>query len=72
MLIRSEYPATQLFEVFQSKRSNNSMGQFELGLKYIGIKKDISKLGYAGTGRKYGVSGNTIRKWLKSYENLHK
>lgn len=27
--------------------------------------KDINELGYCGTGRKYGVSDNAIRKWLK-------
>ena len=26
---------------------------------------DIDKLGYSGTGRKYGVSDNSIRKWIK-------
>lgn len=26
---------------------------------------DIKNLGYSGTGRKYGVSDNAIRKWLK-------
>ena len=26
---------------------------------------DIQELGYSGTGRKYGVSGNAIKKWLK-------
>jgi len=29
------------------------------------LKADIQSLGYRGTGRKYGVSDNTIRKWLK-------
>jgi very-short-patch-repair endonuclease len=29
------------------------------------ILKDIKELGYKGTGRKYGVSDNTIRKWIK-------
>lgn len=29
------------------------------------LKNDIKELGYSGTGRKYGVSDNTIRKWLK-------
>ena len=28
---------------------------------------EITKLGYCGTGRKYGVSDNAIRKWLKNY-----
>jgi very-short-patch-repair endonuclease len=29
------------------------------------LKEDIEKLGYTGTGRKYGVSDNSIRKWIK-------
>lgn len=28
---------------------------------------DIKNLGYCGTGRKYGVSDNAVRKWLKTY-----
>jgi hypothetical protein len=28
---------------------------------------EIKNFGYCGTGRKYGVSDNTIRKWLKNY-----
>ena len=33
------------------------------------LKQEIKKLGYTGTGRKYGVSDNAVRKWLKVYEN---
>jgi len=29
---------------------------------------DIKSLGYVGTGKKYGVSDNAIRKWKKYYE----
>lgn len=29
---------------------------------------DITNLGYLGTGRKYGVSDNTIRKWITIYK----
>ena len=29
------------------------------------LKEDIKELGYCGTGRKYGVSDNAIRKWIK-------
>ena len=32
---------------------------------YDTLTKDISELGYCGTGRKYGVSDNCIRKWIK-------
>jgi hypothetical protein len=30
--------------------------------------KDVSELGYVGTGKKYGVSDNSIRKWIKQYK----
>ncbi len=29
------------------------------------LKNDIEELGYSGTGRKYNVSDNAIRKWIK-------
>lgn len=29
------------------------------------LKEDISNIGYKAVGRKYGVSDNTIRKWIK-------
>lgn len=32
------------------------------------LKKEIDELGYSATGRRYGVSDNAIRKWIKSYE----
>jgi len=32
------------------------------------LKAEINKLGYSAVGRKYGVSDNAIRKWLKAYE----
>ena len=31
------------------------------------LLEDINKLGYSATGRKYGVSDNAIRKWIKNY-----
>lgn len=30
------------------------------------LQNDVKKLGYTGTGKKYGVSDNTIRYWLKT------
>ncbi len=30
------------------------------------LKKEIAQSGYSATGRKYGVSDNAVRKWLKS------
>jgi hypothetical protein len=36
---------------------------------YKVLKEEAEKLGYSGTGKKYGVSDNAVRKWLKFYEN---
>ncbi|MDA3778898.1 MAG: HNH endonuclease [Bacteroidales bacterium] len=36
---------------------------------YKDLLIEINELGYCGTGRKYGVSDNAIRKWKKFYEN---
>jgi len=36
---------------------------------YEVLKKEIEEMGYEGTGRKYGVSGNAVKKWLKKYES---
>jgi hypothetical protein len=37
--------------------------------EYEQLQNEINELGYCGTGRKYGVSDNAIRKWLKFYKN---
>lgn len=31
------------------------------------LKIDVENFGYSGTGRKYGVTGNCIKKWMKNY-----
>lgn len=36
---------------------------------YIQLISDIEDLGYCGAGRKYNVSDNTIRKWIKKMES---
>lgn len=32
------------------------------------LQREVSEIGYSATGRKYGVSDNSIRKWIKTYE----
>ena len=32
------------------------------------LKQEVKELGYSSVGRKYGVSDNAIRKWIKIYE----
>lgn len=34
------------------------------------LKIEINELGLEGTGRKYGVTGNAIKKWIKTYNKL--
>lgn len=35
---------------------------------YEKLQEEISELGFVGTGKKYNVSDNSIRKWIKMYE----
>lgn len=37
---------------------------------YKQLLDEINELGYSGTGRKYGVSDNAIRRWIKFYEKM--
>ena len=34
---------------------------------YENLIREIEELGYSGTGRKYGVSDNAVKKWVQSY-----
>ncbi len=33
------------------------------------LEKEVSDFGYLAIGKKYGVSDNSIRKWIKQYKN---
>jgi transposase-like protein len=35
---------------------------------YPQLVREVRALGYSGTGRRYGVSDNAVRKWMRSYE----
>ena len=32
------------------------------------LLNEVTEMGYSGTGRKYGVSDNTIKNWITSFE----
>ena len=38
--------------------------------EYQKLINEVENLGFSATGRKYGVSDNAIRKWIKTYEKL--
>jgi hypothetical protein len=40
--------------------------------EYDILLKEIEDLGYCGTARKYGVSDNAIRKWIRIYQKYGK
>lgn len=55
----------------KAKKCNNCDSYKQRKVKrpsYNQLIKEIEDLGYSGTGRKYGVSDNAIRKWKKYYE----
>lgn len=35
------------------------------------LSEDVKNFGYHGTGKKYGVSGKTIKKWIRAYIASH-
>lgn len=48
------------------KQINSSFNQRKVNRPNIEIlKNEVKEMGYSATGRKYGVSDNTIRKWVK-------
>jgi len=49
------------------KCHNNNLKRIERP-PYKQLIDEIKKMGYCGTGRKYGVSDNAIRKWKNKYE----
>jgi hypothetical protein len=64
----------------KNKYSNNKKIKLEKKIKsYVNRRKvkerpdydtlhiEVNNMGYSAAGRKYGVSDNTIRKWIKSY-----
>lgn len=58
----------------KSKNCNKCDGELKFGIgrkverpTYKILINEIDKFGYKSTGRKYGVAGNTIKKWIKLY-----
>ena len=35
------------------------------------LNEDVKNFGYHGTGKKYGVSGKTVKKWIRAYIASH-
>lgn len=37
---------------------------------YEQLRAEVEALGWSGVGRKYGVSDNAVRKWMRAYERV--
>ena len=35
---------------------------------YDELRRQVAELGWSAVGRRYGVSDNAIRKWIRAYE----
>jgi len=70
-LIEEKYPLIKLKKHTLSKikqyKSKTKQRKVERP-SYEQLLNEIEQLGYSGTGRKYGVSDNSIRKWVKYYK----
>jgi hypothetical protein len=72
-----KYASHRYCSVFCGRR--NRRGVIDLGVRhrerrkterppYEKLIREVRELGYSATGRKYGVSDNAIRKWVRRYE----
>jgi hypothetical protein len=62
-ILNTQTKLKKQIESFKNKRKVKNRPDFET------LKIEINNMGYSSTGRKYGVSDNAIRKWIKYYEN---
>jgi transposase-like protein len=35
---------------------------------YARLKREVAAMGWSAVGRRYGVSDNAVRKWVRAYE----
>jgi hypothetical protein len=61
-LLKKQKQLQNKIENFKNKRKVIDRPDYET------LKLEINNMGYSATGRKYGVSDNAIRKWIKHYE----
>lgn len=55
------------FFIQDTKMGNNKQRKVKRP-PYEELIKQIKNVGYEKVGRKYGVTGNAIKKWVKYYE----
>lgn len=51
-----------------NKEKGDKVRKIEERPSYEQLINEVNEIGYLATGRKYGVSDNAVRKWMKRYE----
>jgi hypothetical protein len=72
---KEENKSRRKIQIGEKKYSEKELERFKQKRKverppYEILKKEVENFGYLPTGKKYGVSDNAIRKWIKTYEKL--
>jgi hypothetical protein len=57
-----------VWELLGSRGNTASRGAESRSTPYPQLIREIRALGYSATGRRYGVTDNAIRKWVRAYE----
>lgn len=65
---KSEYYSNSIKQKFCSNKCHKLSLRKYNRPTYEELIDNVNELGYTGTGRKYGVSDNAIRKWIKQYQ----
>jgi hypothetical protein len=56
-------------EIFTDSEKRSQLNQRKVQRpSYTQLSLEVNEIGYVATGKKYGVSDNTIRKWIKMYQ----
>lgn len=65
---QSEYYSNSIKQKFCSNKCHKLSLRKCHRPTYEELIDNVNELGYSGTGKKYGVSDNTIRNWIKQYQ----
>ncbi len=66
---KSKHKKDEYRKIINQKKIENYLAKRKVERpEYFILIQEIDEMGYSGTGRKYNVSDNAIRKWVKFYQ----
>lgn len=66
----SKHKKEEYLNKINEKNNNQFLRRKVNRPEYQTLIIEVENIGYSATGRKYGVSDNSIRKWIKTYEKI--